>query len=94
VELWDTSNNVLAELFSTNPGDNLHQDWTSRSADLTSFVGGTYRLAFTEQDNRLWLNAQLDNVSVMAEPVPEPTTILLLGRGLAGLAGVMRRKKK
>ncbi len=34
------------------------------------------------------------NVSGKMAPVPEPATMLLFGTGLAGLAGVVRRKKK
>jgi hypothetical protein len=33
------------------------------------------------------------NFSATTSPVPEPGTMLLFGTGLAGLAGVARRKK-
>lgn len=38
--------------------------------------------------------AHIDQVSMLYSEVPEPTTMLLFGTGLIGLAGVARRQKK
>ena len=40
------------------------------------------------------IGIQLDNIVLSSpSPIPEPTTMLLFGVGLMGLAGVSRRKK-
>ena len=61
--------------------------FTAYAFDITPFVGagGTFQIRFAEVDNQLFFNMGVDNVSIMETSVPEPTTILLLGLGLAGL---------
>jgi hypothetical protein len=66
VEVWDPGNDsVLAELFSTDPGDPPIQDWTEREADLSPWIGQTIRLAFTQEDALFFFNARLDDVQVL-----------------------------
>ena len=48
---------------------------------------------FAEADNQLFYNLGVDNVSILATSnVPEPTSLLLLGVGLAGIR-VLRRSR-
>ena len=65
VQVWDTNNVPIVEVFSTNPGDPLLNDCEERSFDISSFVGQTVRIAFTQQDNLFFFNAHLDNVSLI-----------------------------
>jgi hypothetical protein len=64
VEIWNTDNQVLATLFSTNPGDPLLNSWTERSADISEFAGMTIRVAFTEEDNLSYFNVHLDDIRI------------------------------
>ena len=43
-------------------------------------------------DNDYWSTWYLDDVSVTGPGVPEPGTLMLLGSGMAGLGGVIRRR--
>ncbi len=73
VEVCDTNNVPLAVVFSTQPGDPLLNDWTQRSADLSSFNGQTIRLAFIVNAGLSYLDVHLDEVSVRCATLP-PTT--------------------
>lgn len=90
---FETGAGVLRNFYlGVDPGANPHP-YSSYTFDITDLVGGggTFQLRFAEVDNRGQLNMGVDNVSVQA--VPEPTTMLLLGTGLAGIGGMIRRRR-
>jgi hypothetical protein len=69
VEIRNLANQVLATVFSTNPGDPAFQDWTERSADISAFAGQTVRIAFVEQDSLFFFNAHVDDVHITSTGV-------------------------
>lgn len=85
--------------------DRLTTNMTPRSGNVNLFSGyfaGTFDISDFEEDARLRFRlsenlgvlsrAGIDNVSVEVAPVPEPSTVLLFGVGLAGLVAVRRKK--
>jgi hypothetical protein len=76
-------------------GIGITSGYFEQTYDLTpyGFTGADIGFTLTEADTR-WTNslAGVDNVSVTGAPVPEPSTILLMGTGLLGIIGFGRKR--
>lgn len=86
-----TSDIYLVSSKASDPGQS--DVWEQISWTFTIASSDTYNLWFAAYGLDNTLGGFVDSVSLTATEVPEPTTMLLFGAGLAGLFGVSRRKK-
>jgi hypothetical protein len=88
---------VLQTLFQTSPGDPLVSGYTTHSADIGSLLAAhaneSLRLRFAETDNVFTFQFGVDKVGTTS-PIPEPSSLALLGSALAGLIPAWRLRRR
>ena len=86
---------VLFALLAPNANTAAYQTFaTNLTAFLQAHEGETLRLRFAEVDNQGNFNMGIDAVNLDVNAVPEPTSVTLLGLGLAGLGARRWRQRK
>ncbi len=89
---FDTGAGVLANFYLGTYAGVFPHPYIGYLFDITALVvpGEVYQIRFAEVDNQFFFNQGVDNVSIAATVVPEPSTVLSFTAGLAGLLGIAR----
>ena len=99
ISIRDLGNAVLAGLYSQsvtmNGASRTDLGWDAKAFDVSAFAGSTVRVHFREFIPETYTgpaNIELDQISLIAVPVPEPASIAMLLCG--SLALVARRERR
>ena len=89
-DITDPKNPVL--VFNLNRADEIYGSNTSGTKDYTGSLSGSF-WADLDKDYYLFISATGQTINYnKPSPIPEPGTLILIGSGLAGLAGYVRVK--
>lgn len=74
--------------FAADHGGKSYSDWVNNLNEMQLTVSGSGPITYGDK-----IDTYTVGTSNNADPVPEPTTMLLFGSGLAGLAALRRKKE-